>query len=117
MSYTKATVTFEEMNDLLNACIKHIVLSSVAQDTYCFRKGLASFGVLDLLHKFPDDGLKKLMYVEISIEEVKSCFVPCFSSARTELHEKETQIVYKWHSFLRNVKKGKLKCYVHPGLF
>ena len=81
MGYTKATVTFEERNDLLNACMKHIVSSSVTEDIYSFRKGLASIDVLDLLHKFPDDGLKKLMYVEISVEDVKSCFVPCFSSA------------------------------------
>ena len=114
MGYTKATVTFEDKNDLLNACIKHIVLSSVAEEIYSFRKGLGSFGVLDLLHKFPADGLKKLMYVEISVDDVKSCFVPCFSSAGTELHEKETEIVYKWHIFLRNVKKGKLQCYVYP---
>ena len=54
------------------------------------------------------------MHVEVSVEDVKSCFVPCFSTARTELHEKETEIVYKLHSFLRNVKNGKLKCYVYP---
>ena len=110
MGYTKATVTFQDKNDLLNACIKHIVLSSVAEEIYSFRKGVTSFRVLDLLRKFPDKGLKKIMHVEISVEDVKSCFVPCFSTAGTELHEKETEIVYKWHSFLRNVKKGKLKC-------
>ena len=58
IGYSKATVTFEDKNDLLNACIKHIVLSIVPEEIYTFRKGLASFGGLDLLHKFPDDGLK-----------------------------------------------------------
>ena len=89
LGYTKATVTFEDKNDLLNACIKHIVLSSVAEEIYSFRKGVASFGVLDLLRKFPNDGLKELMHVEISVEDVKSCFFPCFSTAGTELHEKK----------------------------
>ena len=28
--------------------------------------------------------------------------------------KKKTETVYKWHSFLRNIKKGKLKCYVYP---
>ena len=114
MGHTKASITFEDKKDLLNACIKHIVLSSVAEEIYSFKKGLTSFGVLELLCKFPNDGVKKLMHVEISVEDVKSCFVPCFSSPGTELHEKETELVYYWHSFLRNVKKEKLKCYVHP---
>ena len=70
MGYTKATVTFEDKNDLLNACIKHIVLSSAAEEIYSFRKGLASFGALDLLHKFQDDDVKKLMYVEISVDDM-----------------------------------------------
>ena len=85
MGYTKASVTFEDKNDLLSACIKHIVLSSVAEEIYSFKKGLASFGILELLRKFPSDGLKKLMHVEISVEDVKSCFVPCFSTPGTEL--------------------------------
>ena len=40
------------------------VLSSVAEEICSFRKGVTSFGVLDLLGKFPDEGLKKLMHVE-----------------------------------------------------
>ena len=116
MGYTKATLTFKDKNDLLNACIKHIVLSSVAEEIYSFRKGLASFGALDLLHKFQDDDVKKLMYVEISVDDVKSCFVPCFSRTGTELHEKETEMVYKWHSFLPNVKKGNLNVMYSPFL-
>lgn len=114
MGYTKGSVSLEDKNDLLNACIKHIVIYSVAEEIYSFRKGLASFGLVELLCKFPCDGIKKLMHVEVSVEDVKSCFVPCFSTPGFELHEKETEIVYNWHSFLRSVSKGKLKCYVQP---
>ena len=112
MGYTKAVVAFEDKNDLLNACVKHVVLSSVAEEIYSFKKGLASFGVLELLSKYASDGIKHLMHVEVSVEDVKSCFVPCFSSPGFELHERETEIVYNWHSFLRSVSRGKLKCNV-----
>ena len=114
MGYTKATITFEDKNELLNACVKHVVLSCVAEESYSFKKGLASFGVLELLSKYPSDGIKHLMHVEVSVEDVKSCFVPCFSSLGFELHERETEIVYNWHSFLRSVSRGKLKCNVIP---
>ena len=92
MGYTKATVTFQDKNNLLNACIKHIALSSVAEEIYSFRKGVTSFGVLNWLHKFPDEGLKELMHVEIFVGDVKSCFVPCFSTAGTELHKKKQKL-------------------------
>ena len=103
MGYTKATVTLEEKNDLLQACIKHIVIYSVAEEIYSFKKGLASFGVKELLCKFHSDGMKKLMHVEVSVEDVKSCFLPCFSTPGFELQENESEIVYNWHSFLRSV--------------
>ena len=115
MGYTKATITFEDKNELLmNACVKHVVLSCVAEESYSFKKGLASFGVLELLPTYPSDAIKHLMHVEVSVEDVKSCFVPCFSSLGFELHERETEIVYNWHSFLRSVSRGKLKCNVIP---
>lgn len=114
MGYTKATVTFEDKNELLNACVKHVVLSCVAEEIYSFKKGLASFGVLEFLSKYPSDGIKHLMHVEVSVEDVKSCFVPCFSTPGFQLHERETEIVYNWHSFLRSVSRGKLKCNVIP---
>ena len=114
MGYTKVAVTFEDKNELLNACVKHVVLSSVAKEIYSFKKGLASFGVLEFLSKYPSDGIKYLMNVEVSVEAVKSCFVPCFSSPGFELHERETEIVYNWHSFLMSVSRGKLKCNVIP---
>ena len=43
MGYTKATLTFEDKNELLNACVKHVVLRCVADEIYSFQKGLASF--------------------------------------------------------------------------
>ena len=64
MGYTKATVTFEDKNELLSACVKHVVLSCVAQEIYSFKKGLASFEVLEFLSKYPSDGIKHLMHAE-----------------------------------------------------
>ena len=43
MGYTKATVTFEDKNELLNACVKHVVLSCLAEEIYSFKKGHLGF--------------------------------------------------------------------------
>lgn len=57
------------------------------------------------------------MHVEVSVEDVKSCFVPGFSSPGFELHERETEIVYNWHSFpAEECQEGKteMQCYPSP---
>lgn len=79
---TKATVTLEDKNDLLQVCIKHIVIYSVAEEIYSFRKGQASFGVKQMLCKSQSDGMKKLMYLCGRVH-----FLPCFSTPGFELHK------------------------------
>ena len=69
---------------------------------------------MEFLSKYPSDGIKHLIHVEVYVEDVKSCFAPCFSTPGFELHERETEIVYNWHSFLRTVSRGKLKCNIIP---
>ena len=88
------------------------MLSSVAEEIYSFKKGPASFWVLEIFTKFPSADIEHLMHVEVSVEDVKSCFAPCFFTPGFELHEKETEMAYNWHRFLRSVSKGKLKCNV-----
>ena len=78
MGYTKATVTLEDKNDLLQACIKHIVIYSVAEEIYSFRKGLASFGVKELLCKFHSDGMKKLIMWRFPWRMLKAVFYLVF---------------------------------------
>lgn len=78
MGYIKVIVMFEDKNEFLNVCVKYVVLSCVVEEIYSFKKGLVLFGVLEFLFKYLSDGIKYLMYVEVFVEDVKSCFVFCF---------------------------------------
>lgn len=109
MGYNKPFVTLQDKNDLIKSCSKHIVISSVAEKIFSFRKGLFAFGVLPDMCKFFEAELANLVHQDISVDEVKACFKPCFSSVGTDEHCKETEIVYKWHQLLKRVKCGKLK--------
>ncbi len=101
MGYTKPVVILKDKDDLIRFCSKHIVISSVAEEIFSFRKGLNAFGVLQELCKFHQAGLAELVYQDINTDDVKACFKPCFSPVGTDEHGKETEIVYKWQQFLK----------------
>ncbi|CAB4014342.1 G2 M phase-specific E3 ubiquitin- ligase [Paramuricea clavata] len=109
MGYTKPVLTLNDKDDLIRFCSKHVVISSVAEEIFSFRKGLSIFGVLHELCKFNEAGLAELVYQDINTDHVKACFKPCFSAVGTDEHGKETEIVYKWQQFLKKSKSGKLK--------
>jgi hypothetical protein len=109
MGYTKPVLTLNDKDDLIRFCSKHVVISSVAEEIFSFRKGLSTFGVLHELCKFNEAGLAELMYQDVNTDHVKACFKPCFSAVGTDEHGKETEIVYKWQQFLKKSKSGKLK--------
>ena len=112
MGYTKAVVKLQDKDELVSACIKHVVISIVAEEIYSFKKGLSQFGVLESLRKFPESGILLLMHCEVSVEDVKGCFKPVYSLLGSEIHSKEIEITYKWHRFLKRVSKGQLQCMV-----
>ena len=112
MDYTKAVVKLQDKDELVSACIKHVVISIVAEEIYSFKKGLSQFGVLESLRKFPESGILLLMHCEVSFEDVKGCFKPVYSLLGSEIHSKEIEITYKWHRFLKRVSKGQLQCMV-----
>ena len=109
MGYTKAVVKLKDKDELVSACIKHVVISSVAEEIYSFKKGLSQFRVLESLRKFLEDGISLLMHCEVTIEDIKGCFKPVYSLLGSEIHSNEIEITYKWHQFLKRVKKGQLQ--------
>ena len=94
MGYTKAVVKLQDKDELVSACIKHVVISIVADKIYSFRKGLSQFGVLESLRKFPETGILLLMHCEVSVEDVKGCFKAVYSFLGSEIHWKEIEITY-----------------------
>jgi hypothetical protein len=63
MGYTKPVLTLNDKDDLIRFCSKHVVISSVAEEIFSFRKGLSTFGVLHELCKFNEAGLAELASV------------------------------------------------------
>lgn len=114
MGYTRPVVTLSDKDDLIKFCAKHIVISSVVEEIFSFRKGLSAFGVLQELLKFKETGLAELIFHDVQIDEVKECFKPCFSPVGTDEHFKETEIVYHWQQFLKQAKNRKLILNVFP---
>ena len=108
MGYTKPVISLKDKDDLVRFCSKHIVISSVAEEIFSFRRGLSAFGVLHELCNFFQAGLTELVYQDVNTDDVKACFKPCFSPVGTNEHAKETEIVYKWQQFLKKTKGGKL---------
>lgn len=85
------------------------MVSSVAEEIFSFKKGLMSFGVYEIMSQFPDEAVSHFVHSEVSVEEVKRCFEPVYSEVGSGNHEKEVEIVYKWHQFLKATSKGSLK--------
>ena len=106
--YGKKCAHTHDKHDLLTACLKHILISSVAEEIYSFKRGLSSFGVYDLLCKYPEAALNLLVHCNVSLEEAKQWFEPVFSPPGDE-HEKEVELVYNWYQFLKAVSKQTLR--------
>ena len=51
MGINSATIPFEKKDIVLKAAVKHIMLSSVAEEIYCFQAGLSLFNVLGRMSK------------------------------------------------------------------
>ena len=96
-------VKLQDKDELVCACIKHVVISIVAEEIYSFKKGLSQFGVLESLHKCPERGILLLMHCEVSAEDVKGCFIPVYYLLGSEIHSKEIEITYKWYWCLKRV--------------
>jgi hypothetical protein len=66
----RAPVPFNEKDTVITSSVKHIMISSVAEENYSFKEGLSSFGVYDILRQHPEEAFKELTFVEITVEDV-----------------------------------------------
>ena len=80
MGINKATVSFEEKEELIRAAAKHIMISSALEEIHSFQEGLSTFGVLNVLKQHPEEAYKELTYMQLCVEDVRKPFVPTLSA-------------------------------------
>ena len=107
MGINKATVSFEEKEELIKAAAKHIMISSALEEIYSFQEGLSTFGVLDVLKQHPEAAYKELTYV-LCIEDARKLFVPTFSVRGSSKREKEELVSFNYNQFLNKCSKGEV---------
>lgn len=106
MGINSATVPFEKKEVILKAAVKHIMLSSVAEEIYSFQEGLSLFNVLGIMKKYPKQAFKELAHVEIKEEDVRKPFTPIFSVKGSTKRASEELIAYNFNQFLKKVRQG-----------
>ena len=80
MGINKATVSFEEKEELIRAAAKHIMISLALEEIHSFQEGLSTFGVLNVLKQHPEEAYKELTYMQLCVEDVRKPFVPTLSA-------------------------------------
>jgi hypothetical protein len=108
MGINKATVPFEEKEELIKAAAKHIMISSALEEIYSFKEGLSTFGVLNVLKQHPEEAYKELTYMQLSVEDVRKPFVPMFSVRGSSKREKEELVVFNYNQFLKKCSQGEV---------
>ena len=106
MGINSASVPFEKKEETLKAAVKHIMVSSVAEEIYSFQEGLSLFNVLAIMKKYPKQAFKELASAEVTEEDVRTLFIPIFSIKGSTKRVSEELIAYNFNQFLKNVRQG-----------
>lgn len=79
MGINRPTAPFDEKEKVIRAAVKHIMISSVLEESYSFQESLSSFGVLSILKQYPEEAYRERTYMEVNVEDVRKPFPPRFS--------------------------------------
>ena len=104
MGINRATVPFEEKDEVIRGAVKQIMISSVLEEIHSFLEGLSAFGIFSVLKQHPEEAYTELTYIELSVEDVRKPFIPTFSVKGSSKRVKEEQIIFNYNQFLK-------KCY------
>ena len=70
MGINSDSIPYEKKDIVLKAAVKHIMLSSVAEEIYSFQEGLSLFNVLGIMKKYPVQAYKELAHVDLTEQDV-----------------------------------------------
>jgi hypothetical protein len=109
MGINNVSVPIERKEDLARSVVKHIMISSVAEEIFSFMDGLSLFGVLELLKQYPESTVNELTSCMLTEEEILNAFVPVFSEKGSNHRETEETIMYNFNQFLKKCARGCVK--------
>lgn len=106
MGINNAKVPMAKKQELFMGVVKHIMISSVAEEIYSFTQGLSLFGVLDLLKQYPNSAVDELTCCIVTADEILNAFVPTFSAKGSNRREQEETIMFNFNQFLKKCARG-----------
>lgn len=106
MGINNVAIPIGRKEELVKSVVKHIMISSVAEEVFSFAEGLALFGVLDLLKQYPESAVYELIGCKTTAEEMLNVFVPSFSPKGSSKREREETIMFNFNQFLKKCARG-----------
>ena len=109
MGINNVSIPIERKEEFAKSVVRHIMISSVAEEIYSFMDGLSLFGVLELLKQHPESALNELTSCIVTAEKILNAFVPSFSEMGSNQREKEETVMYNFNQFLKKCTRGCVK--------
>lgn len=100
------SIPIQQKEELVKSVVKHIMISSVAEEVFSFAEGLSLFGVLNLLKQYPESAIYELTGCKTTVEEILNVFVPSFSPKGSSKREQEETIMFNFNQFLKKCARG-----------
>lgn len=105
--YNKFAPMFSEKNEIIKTIAHHFTISSKLEEIQQFLKGLSTFGVLDLIRKYPRQSRSLFLFENyLTAEAVKSCLV---TEHQQEDNQDEEDIVFNLKNFIDEVGLCRVK--------
>lgn len=106
MGINNVSIPTVRKEEFAKSVVRHIMISSVAEEIYSFMDGLSLFGVLELLKQHPESALNELTSCTVTAEKILNAFLPSLSEMGSNQREKEETFMYNFNQFLKKCTRG-----------
>ena len=106
MGINRALLPISQKEGFIKHAVKHVMISSVAEEVFSFCERLSSFGVLDLLKQYPESAMQEFIACKITPEALLDVLVPSFSLKGSSRREQEETIMFNLNQFFKRCARG-----------
>ena len=106
--YNNPCIKLCDVKDLIEKVCKYYIITRQLEEVQQFCEGLNSYGILDILTKYPERSLEELIYDSKSVvtaKALKEMFKLDYSDDGP-MKTKEEDIVFQWVNFLEEIELG-----------
>lgn len=105
--YNKFKPTFSDKDELVKIVAHHFAISSKIEELQQFIKGLSSFGVLDIIRKYPEESKKFFLFEnKLFAEAIKSLLFPQYDESDNDCEE---DIMFNFKNFIDEIGLDRVK--------